>query len=226
MTFKKIHYIISGIIVLGNLSSECIVKRFLHTTTRAAFNFRYINPATHVKPQKNLWGKFKKPTSLAKRNNRTLLLLSSGLSAGLMSVISAEPIHDACQIGDLKAINNLILQNSANLEKRSTSTFLKSYTPLIIAAEYGKVDAIKLLLEKGVHINATTKFNQTALSIAAQQGHKLVVEELIKKDANPFIADIKGETAFHKAQLAGHEEIAELIWNYQIKRAQEIVANK
>ncbi len=59
----------------------------------------------------------------------------------------------------------------------------KAYTALHIAAEYGHVGLVDLLLSKGANIDAKTKDGKRALFLAAQNLHADVVQTLIKNKA-------------------------------------------
>jgi ankyrin repeat protein len=60
-----------------------------------------------------------------------------------------------------------------------------SHTPLSLAALYGRADAANALLETNhVNINSLHHGMQTLLAYAAEKGHIMVVETLLKYDAN------------------------------------------
>jgi ankyrin repeat protein len=59
-------------------------------------------------------------------------------------------------------------------------------TALMLAARSGNVDAVKLLLEANVDVNAAEKFRgQTALMLAANENHGTVVKALLAAGAKP-----------------------------------------
>ena len=47
---------------------------------------------------------------------------------------------------------------------------------LILASEKGHTEVVQTLLDKGINVNATNKFWETALMLASQEGHKDVVQ--------------------------------------------------
>ena len=47
------------------------------------------------------------------------------------------------------------------------------YTPLHYAAECGRTEAVKLLLEAGAKTDMQTYFNDTPIHLAAKNGHLL-----------------------------------------------------
>mmetsp|Transcript_8696 Transcript_8696/g.18542 ORF Transcript_8696/g.18542 Transcript_8696/m.18542 type:complete len:670 (+) Transcript_8696:116-2125(+) len=78
-------------------------------------------------------------------------------------------------------------------------------TPLIAAARSGNCAAVNVMLSSGADINAKNSNGQTALRIAAEEGHAEVVKRLLCRGAN--IEERTGcreRTALHAAAKAGH----------------------
>ena len=53
-------------------------------------------------------------------------------------------------------------------------------TPLYVAAQLGKLDVVRTLLQAGADVGLAKKNGSTALHIAAAKGHLEVVKELIR----------------------------------------------
>jgi len=66
-------------------------------------------------------------------------------------------------------------------------------TPLMWAAEGGKVDAARVLFEYGADVNATNNDHETALHWAVKGGYHELVQLLLNK-ASPNIKDKSGKT--------------------------------
>ena len=71
----------------------------------------------------------------------------------------------------------------------------KGMTALMFAAEYGKVDAVKALLEAKANTNLATKKGTTALMYAALAGNMEIVQALLSAGADSKIKDVNGQTA-------------------------------
>ena len=90
-------------------------------------------------------------------------------------------------------------------------------TNLMIAAENGHDEIIKLLLDNGADINAKTKSfdgGSSALIMAAENGHTSTVKFLLENGANPSSKNKRGQTAFHIATERGNKFILEKMFNY------------
>jgi len=103
----------------------------------------------------------------------------------------------------MKAVRNcnatdvvsFLLKKGANIndpEYRDTI----NQTPIIVAAQHGCVDIIRLLIEAGIKdINHKNDQGESALLAAAQEGHKEVVQILLDAGANINQPNSDNETA-------------------------------
>lgn len=83
-------------------------------------------------------------------------------------------------------------------------------TLLMIAAWSGRANAVKRLRSE-VPIDSTNKQGQTALMLAAMNGHRDIVVDLLESRADVFIKDREGRTAAALAGGKGHIDIVELL---------------
>jgi len=74
-----------------------------------------------------------------------------------------------------------------------------------------------LLRREGVDPNRVdTKYGQTPLSWAAENGHERVVEVLLERnDANPELADKNGRAPLSWASQNGHEGVVNLLLEWR-----------
>ena len=62
-------------------------------------------------------------------------------------------------------------------------------TPLSHASSKGGIKCVRALLAKGANVEATDKEEQTALTLAAMNGHKVVAKVLLKNKAHIIVQD-------------------------------------
>ncbi|KAM3919304.1 GA-binding protein subunit beta-2 isoform 2-T2 [Leptodactylus fuscus] len=84
-------------------------------------------------------------------------------------------------------------------------------SPLHLAAQYGHLSTVKVLLQAGISRDARTKVDRTPLHMAAFEGHALIVDLLIKNGANINAKDMLEMTALHWATEHNHQEVVDLL---------------
>ena len=82
---------------------------------------------------------------------------------------------------------------------------------LLVASFSGDAKVISKLLGLGANINARSPEGKTPLMISADGGKADAVRTLLQNRANPYAEDNDGKTAANLAELAGHEEVKNLI---------------
>ncbi|MFP3030993.1 MAG: ankyrin repeat domain-containing protein [Wolbachia sp.] len=141
-------------------------------------------------------------------------------------------LHLAARLGDLKAVEDL-LKKEANVNTKND----KGQTPLDLAkteeiknllqsikgandklleaAKSGNIDDVENLLnrEEKVQVNAENEFEETPLHLAAQNGHKDVVEFLFSKGAKVDVKNKFEETPLHFAAQNGHKDVVEFLFS-------------
>ena len=78
---------------------------------------------------------------------------------------------------------------------------------LLIAAEIGMLDEVKILLDSGEDVNVTNESGWTALMQAAMNGHRNIVNLLISRGADVNARGDAGWEALMLAAQFGHLEI-------------------
>ncbi|XP_049800215.1 serine/threonine-protein phosphatase 6 regulatory ankyrin repeat subunit C-like [Schistocerca nitens] len=88
-------------------------------------------------------------------------------------------------------------------------------TPLHIAAEKGHEEMLDILLKHSNKcIDSKTLFGDTALLIATQNEHKLIMKKLLDKGANVNCTDIFGRTPLHVAVFKKKSGIVKILLSY------------
>jgi ankyrin repeat protein len=130
------------------------------------------------------------------------------------------PLFAALASGNKETITALL--NSASsimndiditegLKNRKDLKGYKNRTPLSWAAQEGRLDITRYLLEIGLSINELDSGGRRGLSRASENGHEAVTTLLIEKGADINISDQSGLTALHYASKMGHEAVAKLL---------------
>lgn len=90
----------------------------------------------------------------------------------------------------------VLFEYGINLNQKTDhdNAILAEATPLHIASYYGRVEAVKKLLELGANANEVEKHGQTALHIAVIQGHTTIIK-LLSSFCDLNLRDRSGNTA-------------------------------
>ena len=112
----------------------------------------------------------------------------------------------ACQRGDTGVVE-VLLAHGANVNIKQQGRI----TPLIIAAQEGRAETIKVLLEQpGIAIEDQLPGGRTALSQASKNGHIESVELLLAAKCNPSANSTAG-SCLQLSRKGRHDKIVELL---------------
>ncbi|KAF6238464.1 hypothetical protein HO173_003431 [Letharia columbiana] len=84
-------------------------------------------------------------------------------------------------------------------------------TPLLLAAQWGHEDVVRLLIEKGADIDSKDRRGRTSLSEAAGEGREDMVRLLIEKGADIDSKDHGGQTSLSEAAGERREDMVRLL---------------
>ena len=119
------------------------------------------------------------------------------------------PLLFAVSEGHVDLVDCLI-KNRADVNIGDASGF----KPIDYALWNKDWDVVKLLLGKGVDVNAKAKLiGNAALHIAAADGNREVVEFLISKDADVNAQNGAGKAPLHIAVERGHLDVVQILLN-------------
>ncbi len=153
------------------------------------------------------WGQLSKVQRAVKKHAD---LRAQGQWSEPVGTVSGTPLHAAVSGAHPRVISFLITQGA---EVNSTNAQWK-YTPLHVAAGGGfsgvvsrkYAQLVRLLIERGAHVNVQDEFGQTPLHRAAATNNSEAVAILLEKFADPYIEDnhglIPAEQAVRYKQLA------------------------
>lgn len=112
---------------------------------------------------------------------------------------------EAARNGDDDEVRQL-MQNGAPF----TTDWLGT-SPLHLAAQYGHLSTVKVLLQAGISRDARTKVDRTPLHIAAAEGHANIVDVLIRNGASINARDMLEMTSLHWAMEHNRQDVADLL---------------
>ena len=101
-----------------------------------------------------------------------------------------------------------LLEAGSDVEERNK----KGFTPLLLAAYFGKAEVCELLLEKGkVNMEEATPGGNTALKLAATEGHTSTVALLLSRGARVDTRNKDGCTPLLAAVQKGFTKVCKLL---------------
>ncbi len=111
-------------------------------------------------------------------------------------------LHASAAKGDLELVRHF-LNKPNNLDLRDDD----GWTPLHHAAQAGKLEVVKLLLERGANVNVLTGA-ATGENLASERAKRY---GLIPESTLPSMPTARGKTALNLASEAGHEDVANFL---------------
>ncbi|XP_046555494.1 uncharacterized protein LOC124264760 [Haliotis rubra] len=132
------------------------------------------------------------------------------------------PIHYAIARADTNIAITIIKALKAEYKdknkQRSTnlSTIMKEYEDkedslLHVAATYGNVEMLEILLGEGFDVNTPNKEANTPLHLATESGHGSGMEHLLTVGANPNVSNNEGLTPLHVASSMGAKDLIHIL---------------
>ncbi|MFT4314280.1 MAG: ankyrin repeat domain-containing protein [Wolbachia pipientis] len=110
----------------------------------------------------------------------------------------------------IKLVLDKIKETQENINQHVDAQDTEGDTPLMWAAESGRVNAAQILLEYGASIEVKNNDGMTALHWTAKNGHLGVAKLLAEKEANVHAIDNNGRKPIHVAVLNGYRNVVEL----------------
>lgn len=108
-----------------------------------------------------------------------------------------DALHSATDRGDLVGITRILQASPDCVDARNA----RGRTSLHVAAQFGRNDIVKHLLQYGADMNARSGWKYTPLIFAAEGLHSNVVVTLVRAGAQLEAKNATGNTALHRAVL-------------------------
>lgn len=125
---------------------------------------------------------------------------------------SAE-VFEAAALGDVEALTAALGEDREARDRHAADGF----TPLTLAAFFGRLEAVVLLLEKGADPNLAAADRSGVRPLHSAAAHRdrdaswAVAAALLDAGAVPDVAQRGGWTPLHSAALHGHLELVDLL---------------
>ncbi|MEY8761301.1 ankyrin repeat domain-containing protein [Chryseobacterium tongliaoense] len=143
-----------------------------------------------------------------------ILIISVFLGFSLSAQEKAKSIFDIARSGTVTEAKELMKQNPDVINQTNESGF----SPLILACYRGNVEVAKFLIDNVKDVNYKSQ-EGTALAGLSVKYNKDLVELLLKRKADPNIADATGSTPLFWAVKFGNKELVELLLRYKADKS-------
>jgi ankyrin repeat protein len=145
-----------------------------------------------------------------------ILLLMVFLGSLVFAQEKAKSIFDIARSGTVTEVQELMKQNPDVINQTNENGF----SPLILACYRGNVEVAKFLIDHVKDVNYKSD-EGTALSGLSVKYNRDLVERLLKKNADPNIADTTGYTPLFWAVKFGNKELVELLLKYKADKTKK-----
>lgn len=145
-----------------------------------------------------------------------ILLLGLFLSSLLSAQDKAKSIFDIARSGTVTEVQELMKQNPDVINQINEQGF----SPLILACYRGNTAVADFLIDNVKDVNYKSR-EGTALAGLAIKYNKDLVQHLLKKKADPNIADTTGYTPLFWAVKSGNKELIEQLLRYKADKTKK-----
>src|SRR5258708_4987063 len=148
--------------------------------------------------------------------NTMQLLINHGADVNALDCQGDSPLHKASRITNSDEAEFLV-KSGANVNIRIIDEFNDESTPLHVAAAYGNLNMVQLLIDYGVDVNALDRQGYSPLYLAVgtsslqQRERYLIAQSLIGRGANVDARGSRHKTPLHLSSLNGSLDMARLL---------------
>lgn len=145
-----------------------------------------------------------------------ILVLGIFLSSLLFAQEKGKSIFDIARTGTVTEVKELMKQNPDIINQVNENGF----SPLILACYRGNTEVAKFLIDHVKDVNYKSR-EGTALAGLAVKYNRELTENLLKRNADPDIADSTGYTPLFWAVKFGNKELVELLIQYKADKTKK-----
>ena len=151
-----------------------------------------------------------------KTENGTIVLTAVYYGAGDAAKVLLERVqedelnlYEAAALGHARRLKTILGQSRTRVNDANPEGF----TPLGLAAFFGRPEAVQVMLEHGADANFVppSRFGNAALDAAVAGNHADIVRVLLAAGAKVNLRDAVGATPLHKAAMHGNLEVAKML---------------
>ncbi|WP_250253803.1 ankyrin repeat domain-containing protein [Chryseobacterium sp. Marseille-Q3244] len=143
-----------------------------------------------------------------------IITISLFLGSLLLAQEKAKSIFDIARSGTVAEVKDLMKQNPDVINQTNENGF----SPLILACYRGNVEVAEFLIHHVKDVNYKSKEGTALAGLSVKYNRKLA-EDLLKKNADPNIADDTGSTPLFWAVKFGNKELIELLLQYKADKS-------
>ncbi|QQR48866.1 ankyrin repeat domain-containing protein [bacterium] len=140
-------------------------------------------------------------------NNKFLGLFLIAIMFATTAASAAFPLHEAAGEGGVAEVERLLVVGDYKVDDRDAD----GNTPLRLAAQHGKKECVKKLLELGANADEADKWGNTILHWAVINNHSDIVTTLLAIGVDVNVADNSGWTPLHMAARNGYNDIITIL---------------
>lgn len=137
---------------------------------------------------------------------KTFIFTCSLLCAFSGNIKADDSIYEIINRDDKQAFSDMVMLGF-DIDEQD----LDGYSPLMIAAGFGKTDFVEYLIDNGANVNKRYYQGGTAMHRAAHGGYNDVIRVLADAGANVNMPDLDGITPLMIATQNGHRFTVELL---------------
>lgn len=136
------------------------------------------------------------------------------MCAFTMAQEKEKSIFDLARTGTVAEVKDLMKQNPDIINQTNENGF----SPLILACYKGNVEVAEFLMDHVKDVNYKSQ-EGTALAGLSVKYNKTLAEHLLRKNADPNIADATGTTPLFWAVKFGNKELTELLLKHKADKS-------